>query len=588
MRVGAALLVSLSCACSENGTEAPIAQWSADPQALDNPLPDDRLLANGTIGMRPGFHRRFLPEGALNERSAALFSAHAERLAELEGWGTYASILVPFSEALDDAPSASFRLVSLDGAGEAPPLEAVHHPELRFVELVPSEPLTSGARYAYVVERGLTAGGVEVERAPDHQPSSEVVAASGVDADDILLAVELTTRDVRASTLGAAQRVAEVEPAVDFSADAGAAPWPHGVHERDAFVAAIDVDTSAREAISAGLAHASTVAVGTFETLDLRGPHGAFDPKVVDGTDDPAMANVELIVVLPDPVEHPPPWRTTLVQHGFGGNNQVVLERAEMFNQHGIAVVGIDALGHGNRGSFLEFFAPADARVGRDNLRQTLLDQLQLCRVVAGGAIDLDGQPGADLDGSCDYWGQSMGAMLGALHMGVTSSDKIAVLNVGGAGLSRILLLSDTLSTAFEILLAPELGLALGEPAYEAALPLFMWSTQTVFEDGDPINYGPLVFEGNAGVLMQLSVGDGIMPNAASKALAAAIGLSELTKAETVPEGIDGAWWIDLVELGVEVSGAEAHDITRLVEGVRQQAGTYIASRRTELLDPTR
>ena len=481
----------------------------------------------------------------------ALFGAHAEWLATVSGWGTYASLLVPFTEALDEPlPESAFRLIRLDEPSPDVPLRPVHHADMRFVELVPGHPLAPDARYALVVGHGLTAGGVALARPEGFVPSPDVVSALGGDETDVILSVELTTRDVRAGLFDAASQVADAEPVADFTADASATPWPHGIHERDAFLSTFD--GSLRDTLAEGLAHAGTVAVGTFTSREFRGDDGVFDPARVDGTTAAPESQVEVIVVLPDPSAFPPPWRTTIVQHGFGGSNQVVFERAEMFNRHGIAVVGIDALGHGNRGSFLDFFQPDDPRVAQDNFRQTVLDQLQLCRLVAGGALDLDGVAGADLDGSCHYWGQSMGAMLGAIHVAVAPDDKNAVLNVGGGGMSRILL-SEVLKAAFGLLLAPELDIALGDPTFDRALPMFLWSTQTLFEGGDPINYGSLVLrDGGAHVLMQISVDDGIMPNEASEALAATIGVSPLSKPQTNDEGIDALWWIDLAALGID------------------------------------
>ena len=58
-----AILITLLTGCSEDVQAPPTPAWHADPLVVDNPLPDDRLLEDGAIHMRPGFHQRFLPAG---------------------------------------------------------------------------------------------------------------------------------------------------------------------------------------------------------------------------------------------------------------------------------------------------------------------------------------------------------------------------------------------------------------------------------------------------------------------------------------------------------------------------------------------
>jgi dienelactone hydrolase len=565
--------------CGDDAAEvAPHPEWIPDASAINNPLPDDRMLLDGRVALRERYYERFLGTAALNDASAALFTRHAAFVAGLDGWGTYASILIPFSDPLDDAPPTAFSLSPLERPEEPVPIEVLHHASFRVVELRPLAPLEPGAQYAYRVHRGLTAGGRAVEAPP------------GAPADgDAILSVTFTTAHVRDELVAAAAELATVVPETDFTM-ATAEPWPHGVYTPDAFLAAIAPDEAS--SLGDGLAYAGTVAVGTFRERDFRGADGVFDPAVIAGDATPTLHDVELVLVLPDAAAHPPPWPASIVQHGFSGSNRDVLRHAEILNRHGIAAIGIDALEHGNRGDITSFFHPEDLRGARENFRQTVLDHIQLCRIVAAGALDLDGQPGPDLDGRCHYIGQSMGGVLGALYAAVSPDTDIAVINVGGGGITRILQ-SEFMYPFVKLLFASELGLSASDPAFEEALPLFAWLAQTLFDPGDPINFGAIVIKEPPAhakpqrhVLMQLGIGDGLVPNAASEALAVAIGIPTVDRPTNDAAGVDGAWWIDLADYGIAQDGETAHDILNKVPGVRTQIGAYMASDATEIIDP--
>ena len=77
-------------------------------------------------------------------------------------------------------------------------------------------------------------------------------------------------------------------------------------------------------------------------------------------------------------------------------------------------------------------FAPT-APIGlRDCLRQTVLDTVQLTRLLRSG-IDLDGARRATFDGeNVSFVGQSMGSFFGAALLAVEPSIKVGVLSVGG------------------------------------------------------------------------------------------------------------------------------------------------------------
>src|SRR5260370_20061691 len=88
----------------------------------------------------------------------------------------------------------------------------------------------------------------------------------------------------------------------------------------------------------------------------------------------------------------------------------------------------------------------------RDGLRQTVVDLMQLVRVIEVG-IDVDGDGVADLDRSrIYYFGQSFGGIYGTIFLGVESSVRVGVPNVAGGSIIEVARLG-----GFPALLGPAL-----------------------------------------------------------------------------------------------------------------------------------
>jgi hypothetical protein len=273
------------------------------------------------------------------------------------------------------------------------------------------------------------------------------------------------------------------------------------------------------------------------------------------------------------------PHRVVLVQHGFAGDNTFVLSIAGRLAQRGLAAIGIDAVAHGRRGSPLELLQ-ATALQTRDIFRQTVVDQLALIRAIRAG-IDVSGDGVADLVGDrVGYLGVSLGGILGAVTIAVEPTTENAVLNVAGG---RVAFLGDNPGTRpiYQAALAAQAGLEVDDPAFEIFLQRMLFLGQQALDAADPLNFAPrwrrdpLPGVGRRNVLLQEGIGDLLVSNDSSEALAAAGGLVA-DRAQTDPGGVSGLW--RFAEPGGH--GIFARD------DVREQAVEFLASQGTRIPSP--
>jgi dienelactone hydrolase len=190
----------------------------------------------------------------------------------------------------------------------------------------------------------------------------------------------------------------------------------------------------------------------------------------LSGMPQPTGSN-ELVLQLFLPAGDKPPagWPVAIYAHGGGSSQYGGLWRvAGPLAQQGVALLSINMVGNGGgalgtltvaqagrpavtvdaggRGVDLDGnglidgqegsrpLAPLTALFNRDGIRQSVVDLMQLVRQVEAGLdVDGDGQP--DLDRSRIYFvGQSLGAGIGALLLGVEPNIRAGVLNgVGGS-----------------------------------------------------------------------------------------------------------------------------------------------------------
>jgi hypothetical protein len=213
----------------------------------------------------------------------------------------------------------------------------------------------------------------------------------------------------------------------------------------------------------------STLAFGKYQSPDYRDPIGNFMPPVPTATGVPhaqGTADIYFNLFLPAGPKPPGGWPVAIFGHGFTDNkNNGPFAVAAVMAANGIATIAINVAGHGRGpGSTLTVLTttgpvvfPAGGRGvdqngdgvidstegvnalppqtiinSRDGLRQTVVDLMQLVRVIEVG-MDVDGNGSVDLDPArIYYFGQSFGGIYGTILLALEPSVRAGVPNVAG------------------------------------------------------------------------------------------------------------------------------------------------------------
>jgi hypothetical protein len=192
-------------------------------------------------------------------------------------------------------------------------------------------------------------------------------------------------------------------------------------------------------------------------------------------------------------------------------------------------------------------FAPllsADLAATRDHLRQTVLDQLKLEKVIEGCA-----EPGAcgllQVDPAhVGLLGQSLGSLIGGVTVALSGAIPVAALNVGAGDWVQILSDSNTLAIRcplIDSLIAA--GVLSGEAWNQGAHPnalcvgdawkadanfqQFSATARWILDPVDNVNYASRYQgDGAPDVLLAEVLGDAVVPNSATLTFGTALGLA--------------------------------------------------------------
>jgi pimeloyl-ACP methyl ester carboxylesterase len=261
-------------------------------------------------------------------------------------------------------------------------------------------------------------------------------------------------------------------------------------------------------------------------------------------------ASLEFLMVFSDR-EFSGPRPVVVFGHGLTSNKEVTWDVASWLADQGVVAIGIDAPGHGSRATdpnvnmfdvAFEFFAvdieskSFDLMRGRDNFRQMSSDQLQLVRALSGplGELDLlpldapDGVPDLDPD-NIAYFGNSFGSVLGPTALALAPELKGGLLNVGGGGLTTLVLTSPVFGVVLPSLFHG--GTTKGDIAR------IFSAGQSLYDPGDPLNYAAFVtLEAPPGqtdwlprsVLVQEAMNDALVSNQSTSLLSRTMGLTHV------------------------------------------------------------
>lgn len=323
----------------------------------------------------------------------------------------------------------------------------------------------------------------------------------------------------------------------------------------------------------------------TREVRIVEGPTGR--PLVAGSVETPRP----FVIVLPAGSPPPGGWPLAIFGHGYGGEMfSGAFLIAGTLARHGIATAAVTVTGHGGGLESRLVVARADGRTSsvrapgrgidqdgdgridnaeglspaagsaltalglRDGLRQQVVDLMAFVRAVRGGLdVDGDGRPDTGA-GPIFYVGQSLGGIYGTAFLAVEPRVRVGVLNVPGGSVPEIARLSPVFRPRLRDALArrvPPLVNGVGEfledlplrgepviaePAPGAlAIQEYLARTEWLGRRGDALAYArhlrtaPLPGVQPGRVLVQLALGDAVVPNPTSSALVRAGDLADLT-----------------------------------------------------------
>lgn len=293
--------------------------------------------------------------------------------------------------------------------------------------------------------------------------------------------------------------------------------------------------------------------------------------------------SIPITIVLPKGSVPAGGFPVVVFGHGLGGSRHDMLNLAEPLAKQGYAVVAIDLWGHGSRfnatdagnnlgtkpdftgdralrdgfgdytgpSSYLDFFE-GFLNIGaiRDSIRQSTLDMARVAQLIqtnpslAALAAPYSSTPRFDPT-RVAYLGQSLGTIVGANLSAIEPSISLFVLNVAGGGLVDHILpnsayIGDLALPFVEVLYGTEGTLDRFHP--------LVGVMQAIFDGADALTFARhalrdrFVIEnervGRRHVVCIEAIGDEVMPNVATEALARAYGLHVLKPNLDVPAGM--------------------------------------------------
>jgi len=474
-----------------------------------------------------------------------------DALNALRGFGVHERILIPLAGDLDpsslpepadtldkDSPIVVFPIAPDGTAGPLVPFFSKINRDLSSIELRPlvswpaqttlvvavkqdlfdwsQRPLCPSGQFAYMIKREKDSSYPRSEMLEPmriaYQPVLEAIEDLGIARGELAVAFWFTTQ-APTKALHDARRYLDMR-------EEAAPPFPS--------------DITIEESPYPELAF---IGRGHLDIPNFRDGDGVFwlDPSTGMPTPIQPDESVEFLFMMPNPDEsdYPPPYPAVVIIHGAGVGKESFLPLASEIAHWGFAFFMIDLVEYGSRAAcplgveqlcFFDFLHPLRMR---DNIRQSVLDNVWLAKMVKGlDQLDLipytspaeygDGEP--DLDTSHIFvGGHSLGAIVGTMVAAASPEIDVCLASSTGGYLTQIVrqhwileLILDIIGR-FRDVEFPEEG--------ETILDFY----QAILDSADAANYiAQLSLEPEPDidflkdVLALESVGDYVIPNASA------------------------------------------------------------------------
>lgn len=580
-------LVALAACSGPTRTHVIMRASDAPPAYGTTPFPTDALRDGDHLTAIPGIEN-------LVARHGDLVAAH---VAALDGFGVR-PLIEFFVDGPVDPATIDGGLVALDD-GTQVSLDWHYDADRGVIQASPTRALREGTRYAAYVtpatrdpEGAPLAGELDLPGARWQSTRDALASLPQVAGVAVFTTQHATAPLVAARAQLPVPTLAFDDPAIIFSGTAQLDRLlGHATRATDGPRAGLERWGNDNPT---GIAHDHVGVIGTGQMTIARfrrDDTGTDAPDDETFADPPAIVSIDHIpVTFILPAAPPPPdgYPVVIYGHGLGAGRDQLLSFAEPLTSHGFAVVGIDMFGHGSR------FDPTDAgnnlasqlphfsgdpnlrdgfgdRTGlpttfdffegflnvaavRDSIRQSALDLGELSLLLRDPQLDLTALGGAKLDTRhLAYLGESFGTVVGTLFAATEPAIDLYVLDVPGGGI-----LDKLLPASAEI---GSLAMPLIQSIYGPKAPLDRWSPlialmQSVIDGADPLTYAPTIHDRSM-ILLEV-VGDQVLSNTGTDALARGLGLDVLTPDLAPPDG--------LVELPSPIAGNRDSHTSVLVQ----------------------
>jgi hypothetical protein len=471
--------------------------------------------------------------------------ADIDVLNTLDGFNIQPRISIPFSGPIDLSTVSSKTIFLVGPRDHVVGInQVVWEPAANTLHFESDEQLAQDATYLLVVSKDVHAqDGTPIAATFRHDlnygqtkdPATKAYRKALLDALPMALAGGADPDDIATATLFTTQSITAISQKIRGQLTASPASFTLGAGgTRTVFPAATpivwnrQIGTSTFSATPLPTAalflfpgSVSTVAFGSYDSPDYE-TSAKVIPAYGSATGTPVRQGtnrVQFTLFVPGGVQPTGGWPVAIFGHGFtDSKNGAPWAVASSLGRAGIATIAINVVGHGfgaagtytastpggavtfaagGRGIDQDGNGTIDSTEGvnatapqglignRDGLRQTVVDIMQLVKVLEAG-VDVDGDGGADLSQSRIYYaGQSFGGIYGTQLLGLEPDIRAGVPNVPGGPIIEIARLSPSFR--------PLVGIALitrTPSLYNVTPPN---PTLTNFEENMPLRNLPIV-----------------------------------------------------------------------------------------------